>query len=144
MPTLPSRDVLRAEFDAAVLELDRSRPGSNLTTDFYSRIGDSVFEAGYSALADTCGAEGKPKARLHVVSAPVGSGKTSFSLALVAAVTRLAVAGCSEMEIATLTGHSPRDVHAILDAHYLNRDPALPESAHSEARKRNKSSKLIS
>lgn len=90
MPTLPSRDVLRAEFDAAVLELDRSRPGSNLTTDFYSRIGDSVFEAGYSALADTCGAEGKPKARLHVVSAPVGSGKTSFSLALVAAVTRLA------------------------------------------------------
>src|SRR5262249_27249137 len=41
----------------------------------------------------------------------------------------VAVAGCSEMEIATLTGHSLRDVHTILDAHYLNRDPALAESA---------------
>jgi hypothetical protein len=45
------------------------------------------------------------------------------------AVTRLALAGCSEMEIATLTGHSLRDVGAILDAHCLNRDPALAESA---------------
>jgi integrase len=45
------------------------------------------------------------------------------------AVTRLAVAGCTDAEIATLTGHSLRDVHAILDAHYLNRDPALAESA---------------
>jgi len=61
-----------------------------------------------------------------------------------AGTASIVVAGCSEMEIATLTGHSSQDVHAILDAHYLNRDPALPESAHSEARKRNKSSKLIS
>jgi integrase len=45
------------------------------------------------------------------------------------AVSRLALAGCSEMEIATLTGHSLRDVGAIMDAHYLNRDPALAESA---------------
>jgi integrase len=45
------------------------------------------------------------------------------------AVTRLALAGCSAIEIATLTGHSLRDVGAILDAHYLNRDPALAESA---------------
>jgi hypothetical protein len=28
-----------------------------------------------------------------------------------------------------LTGHSLRDVGAILDAHYLNRDPAMAESA---------------
>src|SRR5215471_10950917 len=45
------------------------------------------------------------------------------------AVTRLALAGCTDAEIATLTGHSLKDVHAILDAHYLNRDPALAESA---------------
>ena len=35
------------------------------------------------------------------------------------AVTRLALVGCSEAEIATLTGHSLRDVRSILDAHYL-------------------------
>ena len=45
------------------------------------------------------------------------------------AVTRLALAGCTEAEIATLTGHSLRDVAAILDTHYLHRDPALAESA---------------
>ena len=45
------------------------------------------------------------------------------------AVTRLAIVGCTEAEIATITGHSLRDVHSILDANYLHRDPALGESA---------------
>jgi integrase len=45
------------------------------------------------------------------------------------AVTRLALAGCTEAEIATITGHSLRDVRTILDSNYLNRDPALGESA---------------
>lgn len=45
------------------------------------------------------------------------------------AVTRLALADCSEAEIATITGHSLRDVGAILDAHYLKRDSGLAESA---------------
>lgn len=45
------------------------------------------------------------------------------------AVTRLAVAGCTVAEIATITGHSLRDVGAILDAHYLRRDHQLAVSA---------------
>jgi integrase len=45
------------------------------------------------------------------------------------AVTRLALVGCSESEIASISGHSIRDVRSILDAHYLHRDPALAESA---------------
>jgi integrase len=45
------------------------------------------------------------------------------------AVTRLAMVGCTEAEIATITGHSLRDVRSILDANYLHRDPALGESA---------------
>jgi len=45
------------------------------------------------------------------------------------AVTRLALADCTEAEIATITGHSLRDVGAILDAHYLKRDGGLAESA---------------
>ena len=45
------------------------------------------------------------------------------------AVTRLAVAGCTEAEIATITGHSLRDVRSILDKHYLNRDQTLAENA---------------
>ena len=45
------------------------------------------------------------------------------------AVTRLALVGCTEAEIATITGHRLRDVRSILDSHYLHRDPALGESA---------------
>ncbi len=45
------------------------------------------------------------------------------------AVTRLALVECTQAQIATLTGHSLRDVAAILDAHYLNRDPAMAEEA---------------
>lgn len=45
------------------------------------------------------------------------------------AVTRLARAGCTVPEIATITGHSLRDVGAILDGHYLHRDEALAKNA---------------
>ncbi len=45
------------------------------------------------------------------------------------AVTRLALAGASQPEIATLTGHSLTDVRGILETHYLARDPTLALSA---------------
>jgi integrase len=45
------------------------------------------------------------------------------------AVTRLALVECTEAQIASITGHSLRDVRSILDAHYLHRDQALAESA---------------
>jgi len=56
------------------------------------------------------------------------------------AVTRLAIAECTEAEIATITGHSLRDVRSILDAHYLHRDPALAESAIRKLERRTDSS----
>ena len=45
------------------------------------------------------------------------------------AVTRLALVGCSEAQIATITGHSLNDVKSILDAHYLHRDIELARAA---------------
>jgi integrase len=57
------------------------------------------------------------------------------------AVTRLALADCTEAEIATITGHSLRDVRSILDAHYLCRDPALAESAIQKLERRTESPK---
>ena len=45
------------------------------------------------------------------------------------AVTRFALSGCSEAEIATFTGHSLKDVGALLDAHSLSRDSRMAESA---------------
>jgi hypothetical protein len=52
------------------------------------------------------------------------------------AVTRLALAEASEAEIATITGHSLRDVRSILDAHYLSRDRALGDSAIAKLERR--------
>lgn len=45
------------------------------------------------------------------------------------AVTRLAVAGCTVPEIATITGHDLKTVEEILSKHYLGRVHALGESA---------------
>jgi integrase len=45
------------------------------------------------------------------------------------AVTRLALAGCTVPEIASITGHSLRDVEAILEAHYLGGQVELAEQA---------------
>ena len=45
------------------------------------------------------------------------------------AVVRLAIAGATVPQIATFTGHSLRDVEAILDAHCLGRDIQLAEAA---------------
>jgi hypothetical protein len=94
MPKIPNRDVLRKEFDAAVQELiDKGRTNPLLTSFWYSKIGDSVFDACYRALRDACEAKGRnspSRSRLHVISAPVGAGKTSFSVAFIAASVRLA------------------------------------------------------
>ena len=45
------------------------------------------------------------------------------------AVTRLALEGCTEPQIVSITGHSLSDVRSILDAHYLHRDPELARAA---------------
>jgi integrase len=48
------------------------------------------------------------------------------------AVTRLALVGCTEAQIAAVTGHTLSDVRSILDANYLARDPALADAAISK------------
>jgi integrase len=45
------------------------------------------------------------------------------------AVVRLALVDATVPQIATFTGHSLRDVEAILDAHYMGRDVKLAEIA---------------
>jgi hypothetical protein len=44
------------------------------------------------------------------------------------AVTRLAIAGCTEPGIASITGHTLGDLRSILDA-YLHSDQALADNA---------------
>ena len=85
LPTLPDRDTLRALYDNAVNELNHSRDG-RLTTEFYEKTGDGVFEA--PTWRSRIAARAKGPRRVHVVSAPAGGGKTSFSYAFMTALTQ--------------------------------------------------------
>ena len=50
----------------------------------------------------------------------------------------MALAEATVPQIATFTGHSLKDVEAILDAHYLGRDIQLAEAAVLKLEKRTK------
>ncbi len=69
------------------------------------------------------------RAQFSVACKKAGIAGLTFNDLRGTAVTRLALVGCTEAEIATITGHSLRDVRSILDVHYLHRDQALAESA---------------
>jgi integrase len=58
-----------------------------------------------------------------------GIGDLTFHDLRGTAGVRLAIAGATVPQIATFTGHSLKDVEAILDAHYLGRDMQLAEAA---------------
>lgn len=60
---------------------------------------------------------------------PDGNDSLTFHDLRGTAVTRLALAGCSTSQIASFTGHSLKDVEALLDAHYLGGRFELAEQA---------------
>jgi hypothetical protein len=89
LTTLPDHQMVRALYDAAITEVNTTRSNVDLTNGFYAETGNAVFDAGYLALSDYCKGSAGPR-RLHVVSAPAGGGKTSYSYALMLALTRYA------------------------------------------------------
>jgi hypothetical protein len=86
---LPPKAELRAEYDAAIRQIACERP--MLINDYYAQTGDIVFDASWQALQGVIAAEQADvpsSPRLQVISAPAGGGKTSFSIAMLAAVVR--------------------------------------------------------
>lgn len=57
------------------------------------------------------------------------------------AVTRLAIAGCTEAQIHSITGHTLSDVRSILQTHYLHHDPAIARAAIRKLERRTSSPK---
>jgi hypothetical protein len=88
---IPARETQRAAYDAVTREIDSSRASHQLTNTFYSKVGDAIFDACYGAIENSEAAKAglkTPKA-LKVVSAPMGAGKTTFTLAFITALVRL-------------------------------------------------------
>jgi integrase len=79
------------------------------------------------------------RASWRIVQSAAGVVGVTFNDLRGTAVTRLALVGCTEAEIAAITGHSLRDVRSILDAHYLHRDPALADAAITKLERRTES-----
>jgi hypothetical protein len=109
---IASRDDLRAAYDEAIRDIEAVRGTQQFEDGFHGRVADAVFDACYGALehysawlaqkgpADLASAaqlratrDTQPSAlqpRLHVVSAPMGTGKTTFAMCFMAAITQLA------------------------------------------------------
>src|SRR5262245_40800068 len=88
---IPARETLRAAYDAVIQQIDSSRSSRQLTNAFYSKVGDAVFDACYRAVEQSEAAKAgvKTPKDLKVVSAPMGAGKTTFTLAFITALVRL-------------------------------------------------------
>jgi hypothetical protein len=87
LPSIPDSVAFRALYDQAVEEINATRD-TKLSTEFHAKISNAIFNVGLAALTDCC----TNTKRMHTVSAPPGAGKTSFSYALIAALTRYAEA----------------------------------------------------
>lgn len=83
---IPDHSELRKLYDTATAEINASRNNNLLSTEFYAKTGDALFDVGCLALSDAI----TDARRIHTVSAPPGGGKTSFSHAFVIALTRYA------------------------------------------------------
>jgi integrase len=131
-------DLLRlawTQYDGAVIRLQQSKTGMRVVIPVGAPLKtalDAVRQKTGTVLLNSDGdawtADGFRSSWGKAKSAAGIEGLT-FNDLRGTAVTRLALAGCTEAEIATITGHSLRDVRSILDAHYLYRDPALGVSA---------------
>jgi len=135
-------DVLRltwSAYDGAYIRLRQSKGGRRVTIPVSKRLKialDNAKQAGREATTILCTSRGKPWTedgfRASWRTAYINSGLLGglhFHDLRGTAVTRLALAECTVPEIAAITGHSLRDVEAILEAHYLGGRIQLAEAA---------------
>ncbi len=133
-------DLLRltwSAYDGTRIRLRQSKTGARVKVPVGAPLKIALDEAAKSKCSPIIllNSEGRPwtqdgfRASWGKASDKAGIEGITFNDLRGTAVTRLALVGCTEAEIATITGHAVRDVRSILDAHYLHRDQALAESA---------------
>ena len=131
-------DLLRlpwSAYDGTHIRLKQSKTGARVVLPVGAPLKAALAEAKKQAPLILTNKAGRPwtshgfQASWRLAARKAGIVGITFHDLRGTAVTRLAIVGCTEAEIATITGHSLRDVRSILDTHYLARDPALAESA---------------
>ena len=131
-------DLLRlpwSAYDGSHIRLRQGKGGARVVIPVGAPLKAALNGAAKRSTIILTNSDGKPwssdgfRASWRKASQRVGITDLTFHDLRGSAVTRLAICGCTEAEIATITGHSLRSVRAILDTHYLNRDPVLAENA---------------
>ena len=114
-PLAPStllREAIRAGYDEAIRDIVSARNAQHLQNGFYKQVAEAVFHTCYEALEHSAAwnnergraepasidelrqtknrASNTVAPRLHVISAPMGAGKTTFTTAFIMAMVRLA------------------------------------------------------
>jgi len=142
-------DLLRlpwSAYDGIKIRLEQSKTGARVQIPASTTLKTALDVAPKRSTIILTNRNGKPwtsggfRASWRKACTEAGIVGVTFNDLRGTAVTRLALAECTEAEIATITGHSLRDVRSILDAHYLHRDPALAESAIRKLERRTESS----
>jgi integrase len=131
-------DLLRlpwSAYDGKYIRLRQSKTGKPIVVRVGAPLKAMLDAAPKRSPIILTNSEGKPwtsdgfRASWRKACAAAGVVGVTFHDLRGTAVTRLALVEATEAEIASVTGLSLRDVHAILDMHYLARDPALGENA---------------
>lgn len=131
-------DLLRlpwSAYDGAKIRLRQSKTGARVVIPVGAPLKAALDAAKKRGPLVLVNSEGRPwtedgfRSSWRKACAAAGVVGVTFNDLRGTAVTRLALVGCTEAEIATVTGHALRDVRSILDSHYLHRDPTLAESA---------------
>lgn len=124
-----------SSYDGAAIRLRQSKTGARVVVPVGAPLKDALDQEKRCCPIILTNFRGTPwtangfRSSWRKTCAAAGVTDLTFNDLRGTAVTRLALAGATEAEIATITGHALRDVRSILDAHYLYRDPALAESA---------------
>lgn len=130
------------QYDGEVIRLRQSKTGARVVIPVGAPLKERLDAIRQKAGPILLNSEDKPwtadgfRSSWRKACAAAGIEGLTFNDLRGTAVTRLALAGCTEAEIATVTGHSLRDVRSILDSHYLRRDPQLAENAIRKLEKR--------
>ncbi len=131
-------DLLRlpwSAYDGTHIKLKQRKTGARVVVKVGAPLKAALVAAPKRSTIILTNSEGKPwtsdgfRASWGKACKAAGVIGVTFNDLRGTAVTRLALVGATEAEIATITGHSLRGVRAILDTHYLSRDPALGDSA---------------
>jgi integrase len=131
-------DLLRltwSAYDGEMIRLKQSKTGARVSIPVGAPLKAALDVALRLSPVILLTSDGKPwtpdgfRASFAKARAKAGIVGVTFNDLRGTAATRLALAGATEAEIATITGHSLRDVRSILDFNYLHRDPALGRAA---------------